>query len=125
MKVPNRRDFEESADYDAATLRYEDWAESDRDFQNEKSEEKNKMTTERLMANHLRECSILADEIETFATKEREAHDFAIFDGLVAQVKMLKGIGIHLRQVAELESRLREISKEVFAGFHPDQFKIV
>jgi hypothetical protein len=39
MKSPNRRDYEDLLDYDAAVLRYEDWSDSRRDMEREEKSE--------------------------------------------------------------------------------------
>ena len=72
------------------------------------------MNIEKLLAVHERETHALLAEIRALRRRKRESCDHLIYDGLAAQVRMLKNLGIRLHSVDAIEEELYGLALNIF-----------
>ena len=72
------------------------------------------MTLELLKLAHERETMSLLMEIIAFRKNQRLQSDSFVYDGFMAQVQMLKNIGICLSHVEACEQELYQVALEIF-----------
>ena len=72
------------------------------------------MNVENFYEAHCRETDKLRDEIRAFRQVRRSSCDAQVHDGFLAQIEMLKNLGIRLYAVEDLQAELKKLSDELF-----------